>query len=362
VVLLQKELLSTVLSATYFWGDVVMKKLFSIIAVVLAVAGMAAAGMPLIFSAHADGFGITPPYVTNAQLAQNSHYEQIITLVRSNPTEDLQAKVSISVPGANNWITIDRGTQFILPAGTQQEPMIVSVNVPKDAKLGNYVGNIQVVVSPLAGPAKGTVGITIGAQIDVNLQVVDGKMANLQVRRVTMKNTEVGHTLWWMHFPGKIDFSMDLNNTGNIPGSPNKVVFQYQEYLTGNILETEQNTNGLDAVQPFEAKTVTAEMPSYLSQGSYRVFYQIYSVDGTKVIGQGTLDLAVLPAGTLTGYSGYGFWGLRWSEKFMTLGVIMLVLALLYLIYWGIRKGIKRARHGGRRRGRAMPPLPPPGY
>jgi len=330
----------------------------------LAVAGMTAAGMPLVLRAHADGFGITPPYVTNSQLTQNSHYEQVITLVRSNPTEDLQTKVSINVPGANDWITIDRGTQFVLPAGTQQEPMIVSVNVPKNAKLGSYTGNIQVVVSPLAGPAKGTVGITIGAQIDVTLQVVDGKMANLQVKRVAIKDnaTEVGHTLWWMHFPGKIRFSMDMNNTGNIPGSPNKVVFQYQEYLTGNILETEQNTNGLDAVQPFESKTVTAEMPHYLPQGSYRVSYKIYGTDGAKVIGQGTLDLAVLPAGTLTGYAGYDFWGLRWSEKFMTLGVVILILGLLYLLYRGLRKGMRKVRHGGRGRGHAAPPTPPPGY
>jgi methionine-rich copper-binding protein CopC len=337
-----------------------MKKIFSIIAVLLAAAGMTAAGLPPVLQAHADGFGITPPYVTNAQLTQNSHYEQVITLVRSDPTEDLQTNVTINVPGADSWISIDRGTQFIMPAGTQQEPMTVSVNVPSDAKLGSYTGNIQVVVSPLGGPAKGTVGITIGAQIDVSLQVVSGKMANLSVKRVTMTNTEVGHTLWWMHFPGKILFAMDLDNTGNIAGTPGKVVFQYQEYLTGNVLETEQNTNGLDSVQPFEAKTVTAEMPTYLPQGSYRVFYQIYGADSANVIGQGTLDLAILPPGTLLGYVGYGFWGLRWSEKFMTFGVIILILALLYLIFWGARKMAGKWRHRGR--GRTMPPPPPPDY
>jgi hypothetical protein len=333
-----------------------MKKNFSIIAGLFVTMMIVAAGMPPFFHAKADGFGITPPYVTNDQLTQGSHYEQTITLVRSDPTEDLQANVTVNVPGANGWISIDRGTQFVLPAGTQQEPMIVSVNVPSNAKLGSYSGNIQVVVSPLAGPAKGTVGITIGAQIDVNLTVVSGKMANLQVKRVTMTNAEVGHTLWWMHFPGKILFAMDLSNTGNIAGTPGKVVFQYQEYLSGNVLETEQNTNGLDSIQPFDSKTVTAEMPVYLPQGSYRVFYQIYGVDDQTVIGQGTLDLAVLPPGALTGYIGYGFWGLRWSEKFITFGVILLILALIYLVIWGTRRLI-----GKRRRRRSAPP-PPPGY
>jgi len=339
-----------------------MKKLFSIIVLVLAAAGIGMTGMVPV-RANADGFGITPPYVTNDQLTQNSQYEQTILLVRGNPTEDLQAKVSVNVPGANNWITIDRGTQFVLPAGTQQEPMIVTVKVPSDAKLGAYTGNIQVVVSPLAGPAKGTVGITIGAQIDVNISVIDGRAAKLAVRRVTMTNTEVGHALWWMHFPGKIDFSMDLNNSGNIAGAPQKVVFQYQDYLNGNVLETEQNTNGLDSVQPFEAKTVTAEMPTYLPEGSYRVFYQIYGVNGTDVIGQGNLDLSVLPPGELSGYIGYNFWGLRWSEKLETFAVILFILAVLYGLMVGMRSLLGKSGRGSRGRGRMpAPPPPPPRY
>ncbi|MGB7957296.1 MAG: hypothetical protein WCF77_00430 [Minisyncoccia bacterium] len=336
-----------------------MKKTISIIAVALAVAGMGAAMMAPISSAQADGFGITPPYVTNDQLAQNSHYEQVITLVRSDPTDDLQAKVSVNVPGADSWISIDRGTQFVLPAGTQQEPMIVSVNVPSNAKIGSYTGNIQVVVSPMAGPAKGTVGITIGAQIEVNLNVVSDKVAKLSVRRVTMTNTEAGHALWWMNFPGKILFAMDMYNSGNIAGAPSRVELQYQEYLTGKILETEQNSNGLDSVRPFDTKTVTAEVPTYLPQGSYRVFYQIFGAQNAGVIGQGTLDLAVLPPGTLTGYKGYGFWGISWSEKFMTFGVIILILAALYGIFIGVRFLLRKWRGRGNDRIFSSPPPPP---
>jgi hypothetical protein len=345
-----------------FSGQVVMKKTFSIIAVAFAATGIAVAGMLPVLRANADGFGITPPYVTNDELTQNSQYQQTITLVRSDPTEDLQANVTINVPGADSWITIDRGTQFTLAAGTQQEPMIVSVNVPANAKLGTYNGNIQIVVSPLAGPAKGTVGITIGAQIDVNLQVVSGKQAKLSVRRVTMSNAiEAESSLWWMHFPGKVTFAMDLTNNGNISGAPGKVVFQYEEYLTGNVLDTEQNTNGLDSVQPFEAKTVTADVPAYLPQGSYRVAYQIFDTNGTDILGQGTLDLAVLPPGTLMGYIGYNFWGIRWSEKFESLGILLLILALLYGIFVGIRAIVRKMRRRGRGRHMAPPP-PPPGY
>jgi methionine-rich copper-binding protein CopC len=337
-----------------------MKKLSLVLILVLALAAGAIVVRPSPL-AHAEGFGITPPYVTNDSLTQNSHYEQTIVLVRSDTSEDLQAKVTINVPGADDWITIDKGTQFTIPAGSQQVPMIVSVNVPANAKLGHYTGNIQVVVSPLAGPTPGTVGITIGAQINVDLQVIDQKNVNFIVHRVTMSNAEVGSSFLWMNFPGKVLFTMDLENTGNIAGSPDKVVFQYESYLTQNVLETETNTNHLASIAPFDSQQITAEMPVYLPQGTYRVYYQIYGRDDGNVIGQGTLDLSVLPPGTLAAYAGYGFWGIRWTEKFITFGVIAAILAALYGLFLFVRYWFRRWRRGKGSRV-FMPPPPPPSH
>ena len=76
---------------------------------------------------------------------------------------------------------------------------------------------------------------------------------------------------------------------------------------------------------------------------------------------RGRSDLAVLPPGTLPGYAGYGFWGLRWSEKFETFGALALLLAVLYGIFIGIRSAFKKWGRRGRKTGRvsAPPPLPP---
>ena len=333
-----------------------MRKMISIAVAALAVCAVFSLGVRHTF---AEGFGITPPYVTNDSLTQGSHYEQKIILVRGSPDQDLTAKITVNVPGADKWISIDKGTQFIMPAGTQQMPIIVSVNVPNDATLGQYQGNIRVVVSPLAAPTAGTVGLTIGAQIDVNLQVIDKKMVDFKVHRVTMTNAEEGHSWWWMDFPGKIFFTMDLENDGNIAGSPHKVVFTYSEYLTQKVLETEMNTNSLASVQPFETKSVAAEMPTYLPQGSYKVFYQIYGRDDSDIIGQGTLDLSVLPAGTLMGYIGYDFWGIRWQEKLITFAVIGGILLLLWGIYM-LGRAFFRWRRKRKGHDRVFAPPPPP--
>jgi len=46
--------------------------------------------------------GISPPYIKNAGLAPGSHYEQTIYIVRSDPDEDLEAKIEFAVPGADS--------------------------------------------------------------------------------------------------------------------------------------------------------------------------------------------------------------------------------------------------------------------
>jgi len=325
----------------------------------IAALGICAVFFMPLRRTSAEGFGITPPYVTNDSLTQGSHYEQRIVLVRGSPDQDLTAKITVNVPGINNWISIDRGTQFTMPSGTQQMPIIVSVNVPNNAKLGLYTGNIQIVVTPLTPPTAGTVGLTIGAQVDVNLRVIDQKMVSFKVHRVTLTNAEVGHSFWWMDFPSKVLFTMTLENDGNVAGSPDKVVFTYGDYLTQKTLETEDNTNALASVAPFETKSVVAEMPTYLPEGSYKVGYQIYGRDEGDIVGQGTLDLSILPPGSLTGYIGYGFWGIRWNEKLITFAVILGALIVLWGLYWFGKQLFGRT--GRRRRNRVpLPPPPPP--
>ena len=63
------------------------------------------------------GFGITPPYVNNQRLTRGSVFQQKIDLVRSDPTDDLSATITMNVPGAQQWISIDRGMEFTMPAG-----------------------------------------------------------------------------------------------------------------------------------------------------------------------------------------------------------------------------------------------------
>jgi hypothetical protein len=288
---------------------------------------------------RAASFGITPPYVTNDSLTRNSVYNQRIVLVRDNPAEDLNVEVTINVPGADKWFTIEPGMKFVMPSGSAQYPMNIRVNVPDNAKFGNITGNIRVVISPAKGPAAGTVGITLGAQIDVSLGIIDRKIVDLNVRGVTISNLEEGYKFWWMKVPGKIRFSMKLENKGNVDSAPDRVEFDIYDYAGNKLAEQTRNNNTIEKLKPFEFKDVVAELPTYLPPGAYRADYRIYK-SSAEVAQQGQLDLAILPKGTLPDYQGYDLWnGLSSKDKATLAGLLFAILIILSLpIFFLVRR------------------------
>jgi len=292
--------------------------------------------------AHA-GFGITPPYVRNDKLTQGSTYTQEIILVRGDPVEDLKAEVTLNVPGIEDWITIDKGTEFLLPAGSKQVPMNVTVRVPENASYDRYQGTIRIrTLSP--DPASG-VSIALGAQIDVDLRVVD-EIRDFEVKRVQISETEEPQRMWWLEFPGKIQFTVGIENTGNAPTAPSRVQLDIYDRRGNVVLETLYNTNTLEEVLPFETRDVQAFLPTRLPPGAYLVKYSIFRFDD-EVKRSGELTLSVLPQGTLSAYIGYGFEGLSFKDK-MTIIVPIALLLVLVLIFSALlvvrRKNTKQRR------------------
>lgn len=294
-----------------------------------------ALGAPSVFA----GFGITPPYVKNETLTRNSHFEQKIILVRGDPIEDLKAEVLVDVPTARAWITIDKGMQFVLPKGEQQVPIVVSVDVPEGADFGRYKGNIRITTTSLVPPSSGSVTIALGAQVDVNLNVIDKEIYDFKIRRISISDLNEGHWYWWMYFPGKIRFAMQLENTGNVPVAPSDVVFSIYDASGRELKEKNHKKNKIQKVRPFETKDVVAELPTRLSAGSYRAKYAIYKQG--EVMQEGELGLSILPFGTLTDDRGYGFSGLSGRDKaiIITAGSIILGGAL-----FGMFRFLRRRR------------------
>jgi hypothetical protein len=290
------------------------------------------------------GFGITPPYVHNDTLRPGSEYTQEIIIVRSDPIEDLNAELSLNLPAIEPWFSFDRGLKFVLPRGETQVKIHVTVRVPDDAKLGAYNGNIRIRTSSSDDRSTG-VSIALGAQVDVQLNVVD-KIFDFNVRRVELFEAEQGRKKFWLDFPGKIKFVMHIENTGNVPSAPSKVSMKIYDVSGQQLLESVENTNAVEEILPFDTKKVIAYLPTWLPPGGYRVKYSIEK-DEKRNAQQGELALSILPAGTITGYEQYGFEGLTFKQQLSVLvpGGAILVFIVIFVFWRGRkRKGGHRSR------------------
>lgn len=288
-----------------------------------------------VHSANA-GFGVTPPYVTNASLTRNSVYEQTIYLVRSDPTTDLKATISIDVPGVNEWFTINEGNEFLLPRGVQKIPMTVKVQVPDKADFKQYTGNIRIKTGASDDQvAGGAVSISLGAQLDVDITVLDKKIKDFKVRKIGISDLDEGHKIGWLYFPGKIRFEMLIENTGNVPIAPSDVVFRIYD-RSGNVLLEETHQKGkIETVDPFNIETTYAELPTRLPNGSYLARFEILNGEDVKLDGE--VNLSILPFGTLQ-TAGFGFSGLSLPHKLSVIVPILFVFFSFIAVFIRLRR------------------------
>ena len=283
------------------------------------------------------GFGITPPYVRSDRLTRGTEYTQVINLVRSDPEEDLNVNVTINIPGVDGWFTIDKGSEFTIPKGVSQMPMAVTVHVPSGADYNEYKGTIRIRTSAANVQAGSGVSIALGAQIDVDIKVVD-KIFDFNVRQIRVADLEEGILKWGLFFPGKIRFFMVIENTGNTQFGPSKVHFDIYDSNGENLLESVDNTNHIEQIAAFTTKEVLAELPTRLPAGSYSVKYTIYK--NSDVAEQGQINLSIGALGTVAGYEGYGFNGLSLTDKLKVAAVFgtPVVVAVIFTTALVVRR------------------------
>ena len=278
------------------------------------------------------GFGITPPYVRNTSLTRNSTYEQQILLVRGNPDAPQKALITIDAPELASWIQIVEGDTIALPRGEQKVPMTVKVTVPKDAEYKDYQGVIRIKTVPDDNQVSaGAVSISLGAQVDIALTVIDKKIKDFRVRKIGVSDLNEGKKLGWLYFPGKINFSMLLENTGNVDISPSKVEFRIFDFAGQVLLEEVINKGSINEVAPYATEEVFASLPTRLPAGNYIARYRVYNEDEVKQ--EGEISLNIRPYGTLQ-EAGFGFSGLSIPHKIsLLLPLLAFVVVILYFIY-----------------------------
>jgi hypothetical protein len=248
------------------------------------------------------GFGITPPFFRNENLTRGSHFEEKVYLVRGNPVEDAKVTISVNVPGADSWIKIDKGKEFIIPKGVSSFPIVLSVDVPKDAPYGRYTGFIRITVEPKE-ITPGQVGIALGARMEVDLNVQERKIFNFLVKAVEMLESEEGRKFLFFFIPTKLVMKIKIQNNGNVPTAPTQVFIDILDIQKTRILETRKSVKIQGKVLPFQTEDVFAIFKSNLKSGNYWVKFKIFNQK--DVIKEGELLLTIRPKGTIPNYKGF---------------------------------------------------------
>lgn len=276
------------------------------------------------------GFGISPPEVWNNHLRPGSHFEQIIYLVQSKPLANLKGEVEIDAPEIKGWISFENGEEFVIPAGVQQYPLKVLVDVPQDAEFKTYRGKIWVRTSPIQEQGKegSTVGIALGSIIDINLTVSAEEVRGFLFRGATIKDAERGRP---------IEVILKIQNTGNVEENLTKVTLDVYDAYLKDIIQTEEITK-IEKIKPFETKEFALKFPNKLDVGTYfgrvQAFKDEYTVSDVKQ------PFKILER---TGFLSKIF--KKWYAKPLLILIIIIILVLIFrnklkkwLRSWRIRK------------------------
>ncbi len=271
-----------------------------------------------------QAIGISPPAVINHHLLRGSHFQQRIYINQGDPKEALHATANINVPdNIKDWITLLPGTEFTIST-TKLFPVFVVIDVPDDAELGNYGGEIKITTRPKE-LKEGQVSIGIGLAITLDLAVVEEEIINFSIENQRVQPMEEG-------WPVKLVLTID--NKGNTKAKPYKVFLEVYNRINGSFLGSGESSKcSPDYVESFKKGEIAVEFPVSLIDlpvGLYWAQGKIYKSQDEIV--EYKFPFEVLERGTLPRKNAW----LKWL--LIGLGGA----AFLGLIAWSLRKVDKK--------------------
>lgn len=270
-------------------------------------------------NAHA-AFGISPPFLNADHLVPGAAYTQTFYLVQDQPNDDLGINVNLNVPESiRPWITIDQGLHFVIPKGTHQFPVLLTVWIPKDAGLGVYRGNVTFTGAPAQA---GQVTIALGVQSVINLTVGNDIYRKVSVPVIKLLDIEEG----W-----NPKVYVKFNNEGNIPEKLTGATYELLDQYGAVRLAFSGNPNGLVETPPFSIKEYVVEFPIdfHLGLGQYWGVVNFYQ-DQQLVASQKTI-FSVLKKGSLSSQTALLLDALKGTWYYYTAGVLVLFFLVRFV-------------------------------
>lgn len=241
----------------------------------------------LNISSTQAAFGTSPPWVRNDHLLPGTTFEQVINLSRSEADEAIKATAKVNGDKQLlKWITIPDEDELVMKEGQTILPMKVIVEVPKRAEIKNYVGNIFISLAPLKTESSlegGEVGITLGANISVDITVIGEKIFDYNVQSISVDSLQAG---------SPFSLNLEIQNLGNVSISNANGQIEIYNSSQTEVIKSLDFIPLSESVAPDEnkiSKMIFEEV--ILDPGEYWVFVKAFT-DG-KVVYENRLPLEV---------------------------------------------------------------------
>ncbi|MDI6820985.1 MAG: hypothetical protein QMD65_02275 [Patescibacteria group bacterium] len=276
-------------------------------------------------------FGISPPFLNANYLIKGARYSQIIYLVQDQPNEDLKIKAVLDISEKiRSWIKIDKGFEFVIPKGTRQFPVEVIIEVPKDAGLGIYRGNLSFTGAPAQS---GQVTIAMGVQVALNLTVGEGIYQKLSVPMIRLLDIEES---WAPRVYIKV------SNEGNVSEVFTGATYELMDQFGETRLAYMQKTKDFPEIPPFTQGEYTIEFPINFHLGIGQYWGNVVFYQNEKAVASQKTVFNVLKAGSISGsvaqFSGF----MKTNKNYLFITLIIIVFAIGFGI-WRKNRRAKKA-------------------
>jgi len=178
------------------------KFLSSLITLMVGVVLFAPAG------ALAAAFGVSPPWIENENLKPGSNFVYVINLSANELPDDMLVTPKFEGdPEIAQWLTIQNQDSLIMAKGEKMAPMSVNVNIPADAKVGKYTGNLKLSLTPKTDSKSQDIAVLLGSNVAIRLGVVNKDVNDYWVQTISADPITEGQP---------VSLKMDVKNLGNI--------------------------------------------------------------------------------------------------------------------------------------------------
>ena len=239
--------------------------------------------------AHAGGLGAGPSNLEVTDALRGGQYERLITIFNLG---DNETPFALSTTGdVADWISFYEATDghtrldtVVVPAKGEATVSVI-VRIPRGAANGAYEGVITIQSSADEDVPGSAQMVSVSTEIYITVAVTGTQMLSGAVSSIRIRDTEEGYPLTVEAF---------FQNTGNVEARPEFIVEMSQEGGGAKAFTTVG-----EAVAPETSRIVRVECDtSKLRCGDYLCRVTV-SLEG-EVIATETLEVAILPRGTLT--------------------------------------------------------------